>query len=161
MGNGHMHYSIMLRCLLMIALFIYLPLCLYHSSYIELLNPLRWCRTISNNPDSLGWGNKLVLLSACYCFQPGPLLTSELLIFCSLKRGGLFKTGELVAMFETWTFRLRAHLQSTLKEKRWDSFCSQRMSKSKFAPGQQHASSAGLNQMSMGPEIRCFLADVG
>lgn len=137
MGNGHMHYSIMLRCLLMIALFIYLPLCLNHSSYFKLLNPLLWCRTISNNPDSLRWGNKLILLSACYCFQPGPLWHQNCLFCYSLKRWGLFKTGELVAVFETWTFRLCAHLQSTLKEKRWDSFCSQRMSKSKFAPGQQ------------------------
>lgn len=120
--------------------FIYIfPLCLYGSSYFELLNPLLWCRTISNNPDSLRWGTIARFIG---CFQPGPLLTPELLILLCWDDGGSLRPGSclLCLRCELWDVDVpivRSSAEHAEKEKRWDSFCSQRMSKSKFAPGQQ------------------------
>lgn len=122
-----MHYSITLRCLLMIALFIYFLFA--GSSYFELLQqqlPLFWCRAIFNNPDLLRWAGVMEIRPLYWAPVAASVLT------------GLFKNGKPVA--ELWDVDVpitRSSATHAEKEKHGVSLCGQRMSKSKFAAGQQ------------------------
>lgn len=136
-----MHYSITLRCLLMIALFIYFLFA--SSSYFELFNPLFWCRTIFNNPDLLRWAGLTKICSFYWAPVAASVLTPNvfILLFFWDDRGSLRTASRLLGLgCELWDVNVpitRSSAEHAEKEKRGISLCGQRMSKSKFAPGQE------------------------
>lgn len=105
MGNGHMHYSIMLRCLLMIALFIYFLSGSF--SYFELLNSLCWCGAIFNNPDLLSSVGLMEIFTLYWVPVAAFLLTPECFIL-----GCFWDDGCTLRMTST-----HAHLRSTPKKR--------------------------------------------
>lgn len=111
-----MHYSIRLRCLLMIALFIYFLFA--SSSYFELLNPLFWCRTIFNNPDLLRWAGLTKICSFYWAPVAASVLTPNvfILLFFWDDRGSLRTASRLLGLgCELWD--MNAHLRSVLKKR--------------------------------------------